>query len=115
MLHLLHRRSDLARSELDEIKRMLRCLKSSPAHTRFAVGAGVCLANTDFMDRFGGMQSFRQVPLRDREQFYSKLSDLEVSLRGRELGMAMGVGLYRIWLADCSPDDTTRPSCSGKS
>jgi hypothetical protein len=46
------------------------------------------------------MQSFRQIPSRDREQFYSKLSDLELSLRGRDLGMALGVGLYRIWLAD---------------
>ena len=100
MIRLLHRRNDPARSELDEIRRMLRCLKSSPIQTRFAVGAGVYLANTDFMQQFGGMQSFRQVSSRDREQFYSKLSDLELSLRGRESGMALGVGLYRIWLTD---------------
>lgn len=100
MIRLLHRRSDPVRSELDEIKRVLRCLKSSPAQTRFAVGAGVGLANTDFLRRYGGMQSFRQSPPDDREQFYAKLSDLELSLRGRELGMALGVGLYRIWLTD---------------
>jgi len=100
MIRLLQRRSDRARSELGEIKRVLRCLKSSPTQTRSAVGAGVCLANSDFMDQFGGMQSFRQVPSRDREQFYAKLSDLELSLCGRELGMALGVGLYRIWLTD---------------
>ncbi len=100
MIRLFQRRSGLARSELDEIKRVLRCLKSSPAQTRFSVGAGVCLANTDFMRQFGGMQSFRQIPSDDREQFYAKLSDLESSLRSRELGMALGVGLYRIWLAD---------------
>jgi len=100
MIRLLQRRSDSARSELDEIKRMLRCLKSSPAQTRFGVGAGVCLANTDFMRQFGGMQSFSQVPAGDRQQFYAKLSDLELSLRSQESGMALGVGLYRIWLAD---------------
>jgi hypothetical protein len=100
MIRLLQRRSDPARSELDEVKRMLRCLKSSPAQTRFAVGAGVYLANTGFMHQFGGMQSFRQTPSGDREQFYARLSELELSLRGRELGMALGVGLYRIWLAD---------------
>ncbi len=100
MIHLLQRRSDFARSELDALRRVLRCLKSSPAQTRFAVGAGVYLANTDFMRRFGGIQSFRQIPSGDREQFYSKVSDLELSLCSRELGMALGVGLYRIWLAD---------------
>ncbi len=100
MIRLLQRRSDLARSELDEVKRMLRCLRSSPAETRCAVGAGVYLANTDFMREFGGMESFCQVPLCDRERFYSKLSDLESSFRNQELGMALGVGLYRIWLAD---------------
>ncbi len=100
MIRLLQHGSDPARNELDEVRRMLRCIKSSPAQTRFAVGAGVYLATTDFMHQFGGMQSFRQIPSRDREQFYAKLSDLELSLRGRNLGMALGVGLYRIWLAD---------------
>jgi hypothetical protein len=100
MIHLLRRRSDPVRSELDEIKRALRCLKSSPAQTRCAVGAGVCLADTDFMRQFGGRQSFRQISSGARERFYAKLSELELSLRSRELGIALGVGLYRIWLAD---------------
>ena len=100
MIHLRQRRGDSARSELDEVKRVLRCLKVSPAQTRGAVGAGVYLANTNFMRQFGGMQAFRQIPSDDREEFYSKLSDLESSLRSQQLGMALGVGLYRIWLAD---------------
>jgi hypothetical protein len=100
MIHPLQRRSDPARSELDELRRVLRYLKGSPVQIRCAVGAGVCMANTDFMRQFGGMQTFRQIPSGDREQFYSKLSDLESRLRGQELGMALGVGLYRIWLAD---------------
>jgi hypothetical protein len=99
MIRLFQRRRNPARSELGEIKRVLRCLKSSPAETRLAVGAGVCLANTDFLRRFAGMQSFRQVPALDQKRFYSQLGDLELSLRSRELGMALGVGLYRIWLA----------------
>ena len=100
MIRLLQRRSGPVRSELDEIKRVLRCLKVCPAQTRCAVGAGVCLANADFMRQFGDMQAFRQIPSDDREQFYAKLSDLESSLCSRELGMALGVGLYRIWLTD---------------
>ena len=99
MIRLLQRRSRPARSGLDEVRRMLRSLKSSRAQTRFAVGVGVYLANIDFMRQFGGMQSFRQIPLGDREQFYAQLSDLESSLRSLEAGMALGVGLYRIWLA----------------
>ncbi len=100
MIRLLQRRSDSARSELAELRRMLRSLKSSPAELRFAVGAGVSLANTDFMRQFGGVQPFRQIPPEGREQFYSRLSDLELGLRNRDRGMAMGVGLYRIWLTE---------------
>jgi hypothetical protein len=98
MIRLLQRHGDLAHSELDEIKRVLRCLKSSPAQTRSAVGAGVSLANTNFMCRFGGMQCFWQTPTDDQQEFFAQLSDLESSLGSRELGMALGVGLYRIWL-----------------
>ena len=100
MIRLLQRRGAPARGEFDEVKRILRCLKSSPARTRSAVGTGVNLANTDFMHEFGGMESFLQIPSGNREQFCAKLSDLEESLRSRELGMALGVGLYRIWLAE---------------
>jgi hypothetical protein len=100
MIRLFQRRGDSARSELDELKRVLRCLRSSPAQTRLAVGAGVCLANTDFLRRFAGMQSFRQIPTVAQQRFYSQLSDLESSLRSREMETSVGVGLYRIWLAE---------------
>lgn len=104
MLHLLQRHSDPVRCELDEIKRVLRCLKSCAVRVRFSVGAGVHLANTNFLRQFGGIQSFRLASARVREEFYAGLSDLELSLRNRGLGMSMGVGLYRIWLADVLAD-----------
>jgi hypothetical protein len=96
MLGLHH--GDPARSELAALKRVLHSLKSSPAQTRSAVGTGVSLANTDFMRRFGGLQSFREGPSGDREQFLATLGDLEIGLRSRDPGMALGVGLYRMWL-----------------
>jgi hypothetical protein len=99
-MRLLQRRSEPARGELVEIKRMLLCLKSSPAQVRSAVGTGVHLANTEFIGQFGGMQGFCQIPPGERERFYARLGDLESDLRSQELGMALGVGLYRIWLAD---------------
>jgi len=100
MIRLFQRRSDPARSEFDETKKVLRCLKSSKVQTRFAVGAGVYLANADFIRRFAGMESFRRVPAGDQERFWAELSDLELRLRSQGLAMALGVGLYRIWLAD---------------
>ena len=60
----------------------------------------MCLANADFLRRFAGMRSFRQVSQEDQDRFCSQLADLELSLRCRELGMALGVGFYRIWLAE---------------
>jgi hypothetical protein len=100
MLRLFQRRGDSARSELDELVKVLRCLKSASVQTRFAVGAGVYLANRDFIRRFAGIESFRRLSHENQARFYAALSDLELSLRGHRLGLALGVGLYRIWLAD---------------
>jgi hypothetical protein len=100
MIRLFQRRADPVRGELDELAKVLSCLNSSNIQTRSAVGAGVHLANTDFLRRFAGMDAFRRMPLAEQCRFCSALSDLEQSLRNDELGMALGVGLYRIWLVN---------------
>jgi hypothetical protein len=100
MIRLFQHRGDRARSELDELLKVLGCLKSSDAHVRFAVGAGVSLANAKFISQFAGMESFRRMSPEAQGSFYATLSDLELNLRHHGPGMALGVGLYRIWLAD---------------
>src|SRR5512138_2974296 len=100
MNRLFHRRSDAARGELCELRKVLCRLRSSDAQTRRAVGAGVCLANTDFLRRFCGIESFRGMPVAEQKRFCAELNDLELGLRSPEVGMAIGVGLYRIWLTE---------------
>ena len=63
MIRLFQHRGDPVRGELDELVKVLSCLKSSNAQTRCAVGAGVHLANTEFIRRFAGMDSFRRIPV----------------------------------------------------
>ena len=104
MSRLFQRRSDAARSELDELRKVLCRLRASDARVRFKVGAGVSLANSDFIRRFSGIESFRRMPTEARKRFCADLSDLELGLRGQELEMAIGVGLYRIWLTDATDD-----------
>jgi len=104
MSRLFQRRSDAARGELDELRKVLCRLRASDARVRFKVGAGVSLANTDFIRRFSGIESFRRMPAEARKRFWADLSDLELGLRGQELEMAIGVGLYRIWLTDATDD-----------
>ena len=98
--HLFQHQRDRTEIEFDELKKILSRLKACPPQTRAAVGAGVQLANADFIRRFAGMEPFRQSPMEAQERFWSDLSDLELDLRGQEVGLAVGVGLYRIWLAD---------------
>jgi hypothetical protein len=100
MSRLFQHGRDLERSEFKEVKKLLCCLEAAGARTQSAVGAGVQLANTDFMRQFSGMESFRRTPAEEQNRFCSQLSDLELELRGREVGMALGVGLYRIWLTE---------------
>ena len=97
---VLQRGSSSAGSQLEELKRVVSRLKGCGSQTRSAVGAGVHLANTDFIRRFQGIQSFRSSSTAEQERFWLELSDLELGLRSRDGGMAVGVGLYRIWLAD---------------
>ena len=97
---LFHRSGDSCGGEFEEVKKVLHCLRAAGVQMQLAVGAGVQLANTDFIRRFAGIESFRKVPAEEQKQFWSELSDLELELRSREIGMALGVGLYRIWLTD---------------
>lgn len=99
MKHALFQRG-AGEPESEELTRVLSRLKASPPQTRAAVGAGVQLANASFLRRFAGIESFRHSPPAEQEQFWTDLSDLELGLRGQEVGLALGVGLYRIWLAD---------------
>ena len=91
---------DPAGTEFGVMKKLLCRLKASGTQTQFAVGAGVHLANTDFIRRFTGIESFLRVPTEEQNRFWSELSDLELELRSHGVGMALGVGLYRIWLTD---------------
>jgi hypothetical protein len=86
--------------DFEPLKRVVSRLKICDSQTRSAIGAGVGLANSQFLHAFSGLESFRLSPAASREQFWAELSDLELGLRSREEDMAVGVGLYRIWLAD---------------
>lgn len=97
---LFSQNAKLGETEIEELRHLLWRLKACPSQTRSAVGAGVQLANADFMRRFAGIESFRRSPSADQSRFWSDLGDLELGLRGNEVGLAVGVGLYRIWLAD---------------
>ncbi len=100
MSRLFQRRRDPQRNELEELRRVLNRLKNANVQTRSAVGAGVQLANADFVRRFAGVESFRRLPAEQQERFWLELSELEFGLRSQEPGMAIGVGLYRIWLRE---------------
>ncbi len=100
MSGLFQHRRNSERSQLEELRRMLSRLRSSDAKIRSAVGAGVQLANSDFIHRFSGLESFRRTPAEEQQRFCGELCELEFGLRSQEPGMAIGVGLYRMWLRD---------------
>jgi hypothetical protein len=78
---------------------MVTCLRACRSQMRCAIGAGVSVANEDFIRRFAGIEPFRRSPMTEQDRFWSDLSDLELGLRNSVPGMAIGVSLYRIWLA----------------
>ena len=96
----LFQRRTGAETQFEELRKVLDRLKTCRFQVRSAVGAGVGMANKDFLQRFKSIESFRRSPAIEQEQFWSDLADLELGLRSQEAGMALGVGLYRIWLAD---------------
>ena len=100
MSHFLWHQRDTARGEFREVRKLLGILKECDAGTQCAVGYGVHLANADFIRHFASIECFRRVTAEQQKQFCGELSDLELRLRNRHMGLALGVGLYRIWLAD---------------
>ncbi len=87
-------------TEFNELQKMLCRLHESDGRTRLNVGAGVRLANSEFIRRFGGLEPFRRMPAEEQQRFAAVLSDLELGARTQEPGVAVGIGLYRIWLTD---------------
>ncbi len=100
-----HRKKESARDEVEELRKVLGRLKALDTQTRLAVAAGVRLANADFLTRFSGTRSLHEVPVDAQKRFLAELVDLEFGLRGGDIGMAIGVGLYRIWLTDLFAGD----------
>src|SRR5437868_3954810 len=100
MSHIFWHNRAPAQGEFRELRKLLSFLRSCDAETKRAVGCGVHLANSDFIRHFAGLESFRRVPVEEQKQFCSGLSDLELRLRSRKVGFALGVGLYRIWLSE---------------
>jgi hypothetical protein len=79
---------------------MVDCLRACRSQVRCAVGAGVSIANENFLRRFRGIEPFRRSPVTEQQRFWSDLGDLELGLRHEAAGMAIGISLYRIWLSD---------------
>jgi hypothetical protein len=104
LMGLLQRQRSDAQHDLQEVKRVLQGLKASNTRTRCAVGAGVSLANAEFLARFGTIESFRRASTAEREQFYARLGELELSVRSENPEMALGLGLYRIWVTEAIAD-----------
>src|SRR5690242_20391105 len=100
MSHFSWHQRDTARGEFREVRKLLGLLKDCDSGTQCAVGYGVHLANADFIRHFASIESFRRVTVERQKQFCGELSDLELRLRSRHMGLALGVGLYRIWLTD---------------
>ncbi len=97
---LFQRRAGAAASEFGELNRLLSRVNTANAQTRLAVGAGVHLANAEFIRRFGGIESLRRMPGEEQQRFIAALSDLETGSQSEQPGLAVGVGLYRIWLIE---------------
>lgn len=91
----LHRRH-----EIEEFDRVICRLKASDARTQLSVGTGVQLANSEFITRFGTLEIFRRSAPEEQQHFLSWLDDKELDARGDEPGGALGISLYRIWLAN---------------
>ena len=87
-------------SEFEGLRKIVDCLRACRAQFRCTVGAGVSIANDNFIRRFKGIEPFRTSPVIEQERFWTDLSDLELGLRNEAAGMAIGVSLYRIWLVD---------------
>lgn len=89
----------------DEFVTVTAKLWSADELTQVAVGHGLNLMTTAFMQRFGDIKTFSALPQEEKNVYIKSLTKAEEGLIAKDPYAALGIGLFKMWIGALTADD----------
>jgi len=99
MFGLFKKKESQARSELRrEFEKVTKVVHGADNPVQVAVGYGINLANTMFAKRHSTVDTFVNLPREERTAYIVSLTQFEEKLCTQDPPVAIGVGLFKMWI-----------------
>lgn len=94
------------RKELrEEFEKFTNALRRADDVTQMAVGHSINMANSMFIKRFGSIDAFCQQPKGERIKYIQSLTAFEEKMSQQDPSVALGFGLFKMWVGVLSEQD----------
>lgn len=106
MFGFFKKNEPLGRKELrDEFVKFTSSLRCADDVTQMAVGHSINMANSMFIKRFGSGEAFCQQPTSERIKYIQSLTAFEEEMSQQNPPVALGFGLFKMWIGVLSEQD----------
>lgn len=106
MFGFLKKKEPRGRRELrEEFEKFTSALHRADDVTQMAVGHSINMANSMFIKRFGSINAFCQQPASERIKYIQSLTAFEEKMSQQDPSVALGFGLFKMWVGVLSEQD----------
>lgn len=106
MFGLFKKRENPHREELrNDYVRVTTMLKAADPTIQMAVGHSINMANSIFMERFGGIANFRSLSKSEKLKYIEALTSAEEKMAKEQPHAAVGFALFKMWIAALTEED----------
>ena len=106
MFGFFKKKQPLGREELrEEFERFTSTLRHADDVTQIAVGYSINMANSLFIKRFGSVDAFCQQSGSERVNYIKSLTTFEEKMSQQDPAVALGFGLFKMWIGVLSEQD----------
>ena len=89
----------------NDFLRVTTKLKSADPGIRMAVGHSINMANSLFMQRFGGVQGFRALSRSEKLKYIEALTKAEGNTAKEQPHRSIGFALFKMWVGALTEED----------
>lgn len=106
MFRFFKKKEPPGRKELrEEFEKFTSALRRADDITQIAVGHSINMANSMFIKRFGSIDAFCQQPKGEKIKYIQSLTAFEEKTSQQDTSVALGFGLFKMWVGVLSEQD----------
>ena len=90
---------------IDEFTQTIEKLKGADSSVQLVVGHGVNMANSLFFRKFKTVEEFKNITRHEQDDYLKKFGVMEVETGKKDPLMAIGFGLFKMWLVSIITND----------